>query len=143
MSRRPAIPAEIRREVAIESGHRCAVCGASGSLEFAHIIPWHRCKRHTPENLICLCANCHQRADSERWGEKTLRFYKENPAIRRYLAAELRDTADEEITLQVKLKVEDFRERDGLIVRFTLADAFKISPEGVQVIAVNGKLKTT
>jgi len=35
------------------------------------------------ENLICLCANCHQRADSEKWGEKALLEYKRLPWIKR------------------------------------------------------------
>ncbi|MBN1491551.1 MAG: HNH endonuclease, partial [Phycisphaerae bacterium] len=84
MAKRPAIPAEIQRQVLTEAGHRCAVCGESCPLERAHIIPWHKSKQHRAEDLICLCANCHQRADTEGWGEKTLRRWKENPwALRR------------------------------------------------------------
>ena len=83
MPNRPAIPAEIAREVLIESGHRCAVCGAGCPLERAHIIPWHKSKEHKAKDLICLCANCHQRADHEKWGEKTLREYKRRPWIHR------------------------------------------------------------
>jgi hypothetical protein len=83
MPKRPAIPAEIARQVLIESGHRCAVCGASCPLERAHIIPWHKSKEHKAKDLICLCANCHQRADLEKWGEKTLREYKRRPWVHR------------------------------------------------------------
>jgi formylglycine-generating enzyme required for sulfatase activity len=90
MSKRPAIPAEIARRILIESGHRCAVCGASCPLERAHIIPWHKSKEHKAEDLICLCANCHQRADHEKWGVKTFREYKRNPWIlRQYEKAEI------------------------------------------------------
>ncbi|NTV46381.1 MAG: hypothetical protein HGB11_07650 [Chlorobiales bacterium] len=85
MPNRPAISAEVQREVLIEAGHRCAVCGEPLPLERAHVIPWSRSHDHTAENLICLCANCHARADKENWGEKTLREYKANPWItRRY-----------------------------------------------------------
>jgi len=89
MSTRPAIPAEIEREILIESGHRCAVCGASIPLERAHIIPWHKSREHKAEDLICLCASCHERADKEDWGEKILREYKRRPwVIRQYEKAD-------------------------------------------------------
>ena len=80
---RPAIPREVARAVLIEAGHRCAVCGAPCPLERAHIVPWSRRKSHREEDLICLCANCHQRADIERCGENTLREYKVKPWVHR------------------------------------------------------------
>jgi hypothetical protein len=84
MSDRPAIPAEITREILLESGHRCAVCGTPCPLERAHIIPWHKSREHKAEDLICLCANCHERADKEKWGEKMLRRYKQKPWVLRH-----------------------------------------------------------
>jgi hypothetical protein len=83
MPNRPSIPAEIVRQILIESGHRCAVCGAGCPLERAHIVSWHKSKEHRVEDLICLCANCHERADQEKWGERTLREYKRRPWILR------------------------------------------------------------
>jgi len=83
MPSRPAIPAEVTREILLESGHRCAVCGTSCPLERAHIIPWHKSREHKAEDLICLCANCHERADKEKWGERTLRCYKKRPWVLR------------------------------------------------------------
>lgn len=83
MTNRPPIPESISRAILIESGHKCAVCGESTPLERAHIIPWSKSKKHTAENLICLCANCHGRADREKWGQKTLKEYKETPWILR------------------------------------------------------------
>ena len=83
MPNRPAIPAEIARQVLVESGHRCAVCGTVSPLELAHIIPWHKSKEHKAENLVCLCANCHRRAHKEKWGAKDLREYKQKPWIHR------------------------------------------------------------
>jgi len=67
----------------VESGHCCAVCGNPGPLELAHIRPWHQSREHKAEDLICLCANCHARADKDGWGEKTLREYKRNPWVSR------------------------------------------------------------
>ncbi|MCX6923466.1 MAG: NACHT domain-containing protein, partial [Verrucomicrobia bacterium] len=52
-------------------------------LERAHIVPWSQKRQHHAENLICLCANCHSRADHERWGPKTLRGYKRMPWVLR------------------------------------------------------------
>jgi formylglycine-generating enzyme required for sulfatase activity len=89
MPDRPSIPAEITRQILVESGHRCAVCGANCPLERAHIIPWHKSKEHKAEDLICLCASCHERADLEKWGEKTLREYKQRPwVVRQYKSDE-------------------------------------------------------
>ncbi|TEU15099.1 MAG: HNH endonuclease, partial [Anaerolineales bacterium] len=106
MSNRPSIPAEIKRKVFIESGHRCAVDGTPIPLERAHIIPWHKSREHKAEDLICLCANCHQRADLEKWGEKTLREYKRKPWIlRQYENAEImpEPTTKVELTIEMEL----------------------------------------
>ena len=80
-SSRPRIPADVEREVLTECGHRCAVCGESFSLERAHIIPWHKSHEHRVEDLICLCANCHQRSGG--WSQRTLRDYKQRPWVSR------------------------------------------------------------
>lgn len=79
MSKRSAIPIEIRREVLFEARQRCAVCCEPIPLEHAHIDPWSASQDHRAANLIALCANCHSRADKEKWGEKYLKRYKQNP----------------------------------------------------------------
>ena len=78
---RPAIPIEIKREVLFEARHHCAVCCTPLPLEYAHIIPWSKSQDHSLENLIALCANCHERADNEKWGVSYLQRYKEAPCI--------------------------------------------------------------
>ena len=78
---RPAIPIEIRREVLFEARHHCAVCCESLPLEYAHVIPWSKSQDHSVENLIALCANCHERADNEKWGVTYLQRYKKSPCI--------------------------------------------------------------
>ncbi|MCP4590000.1 MAG: hypothetical protein GY842_04600, partial [bacterium] len=74
---------EVSRQVREESGHKCAVCGESDPLEMAHIIPWAKSHDHQPGNLVCLCSNCHGRADKDpkKWGAKVLRWYKEHPWV--------------------------------------------------------------
>ena len=74
---RPAIPAEIRRSVLVEAGHRCAIPTCRyPDVDVHHIIPWETCKRHDFDNLIALCPNCHRRADAEEIDRKALRLYK-------------------------------------------------------------------
>jgi len=80
MSDRPPIPAEIRRRVLVEAGHRCAIPTCRYiDVDVHHIIPWETCKIHEYDNLIALCPNCHRRAHKK--GEidrKSLRLYKAN-----------------------------------------------------------------
>ena len=79
MSTRPAIPVDVQREVLFEARHRCAVCCEPTPLERAHIHPWSTSKDHSAANLIALCANCHTRADHERWGVDVFLRYKKKP----------------------------------------------------------------
>lgn len=74
---RPTIPADIRRAILVEAGHRCAIprCGST-ELDIHHIVPWETCKRHDYDNLIALCPNCHRRADNGEIDRKSLRLYK-------------------------------------------------------------------
>jgi len=74
---RPSIPAEVRRKVLVEAGHRCAIphC-ASTEIDVHHIIPWEICQEHSPDNLIALCPNCHRRADRGDIDRKSLMIYK-------------------------------------------------------------------
>jgi hypothetical protein len=83
MPNRPPIPARYTREILVESGYCCANCGTPSPLEKAHIIPWRKSKSHSPKDLICLCANCHTRADKEKWGTKSLRQLKRIPWVLR------------------------------------------------------------
>jgi hypothetical protein len=46
---------------------QCAICGKPASeipLEVAHIVPLHSGGTTSPENLTCLCPNCHRLFDS-------------------------------------------------------------------------------
>ncbi len=76
---RPAIPAEIRRQVLVEAGHRCAIptCRNSANIDLHHIVPWEKCKDHKADNLIALCPNCHRLAHDGTIDKKSLFKYKE------------------------------------------------------------------
>lgn len=74
---RPAIPTQIRRDVLVEAGHRCAIATCRyPDVDIHHIVPWETCKRHDFDNLIALCPNCHRRADAGEIDRKSLRIYK-------------------------------------------------------------------
>jgi SOS-response transcriptional repressor LexA len=137
MTNRPSIPADIVRKVLIESGHRCAVCGAPCPLERAHIIPWHKSQEHKVEDLICLCANCHQRADLEKWGEKTLREYKQTPWVMRsaYTESNIQLTTEVELTITAELK--DFDEKAQRWLQYALAGFLEISPNAIQITSIS------
>jgi HNH endonuclease len=76
---RSPIPAEIRRRVLVEAGHRCAIPTCRHiEVDVHHIVPWAQCQAHEYDNLIALCPNCHRRADREEIDRKSLRLYKFN-----------------------------------------------------------------
>lgn len=76
---RPAIPAEIRRRVLVEAGHRCAIPTCRHvDVDVHHIVDWVECKEHKYENLIALCPNCHRRAGKGEIDRKSQRLYKAN-----------------------------------------------------------------
>ena len=79
---RQAIPADAQRTIFVEAGHRCACCGIPFPLERAHIVPWRDSADHSAENLLCLCANCHQMADRD-WDKKTFYQDKRRPWVNR------------------------------------------------------------
>lgn len=79
---RPSIPAELKRSVLVEAGHRCAIptCRTT-TMELAHIEPWAKVQEHTFDNIIALCPNCHTRFDKGEIDRKSMRMYKENLAL--------------------------------------------------------------
>ena len=89
---RPPIPAELRRRVLIEVGHRCAIPTCRYiDVDVHHIEPWEQCRKHEYENLIALCPNCHRRATRGDIDRKSLRKYKANLrfAIEKYSQFEI------------------------------------------------------
>jgi hypothetical protein len=80
---RDIIPADVKRAVLVEAGHRCAIptCRAT-TTEIAHIVPWAETQDNSFENLIALCPNCHTRFDQKKeMDRKAVRMYKHNLGI--------------------------------------------------------------
>jgi hypothetical protein len=77
MTSRPAIPADLKRRILVEAGHRCGIprCEAT-QIDIHHIEPWEVCKKHEYENLIVLCPNCHRRVHKGEIDKKSLSLYK-------------------------------------------------------------------
>jgi len=76
---RPAIPAEMKRRVLMEAGHRCAIPTCrTVPVELAHIEPYSEVRGHAFENLIALCPTCHTRYDSGDIDRLSMKGYKAN-----------------------------------------------------------------
>lgn len=133
MRGRPAISREVTRAVLVEAGHRCAVCGVPCPLERAHIVPWSKRKTHKQEDLICLCSNCHQRADLEQWGEKTLREYKARPWVLRQNNVDNQGLRLTQIEMIIDMEMADFDQHAENMLRHALAGLLNISPQSVRI----------
>lgn len=143
MPNRPAIPIDVQRAVFIEAGHRCAVCGTPFPLERAHLVPWSRSKDHSAENLICLCANCHERADSD-WDIKTLAEYKKNPWVTRHPAGNPTVAETTSVEIKIDLDLREFDDTKKRLLRYALASFLEIHPDSVQVRRVKpGSVKVS
>jgi hypothetical protein len=80
---RDTVPAEVRRAVLVEAGHRCAIptCRAT-TTEIAHIVPWADTQDNSFGNLIALCPNCHTRFDQKKEIDRlAVKMYKHNLGI--------------------------------------------------------------
>ena len=72
------IPADIRRQVLLESGHACAIPACQfPATEFAHIEPYSKVKKHDACNIIALCPNHHHMYDVKKTiDKKSIKAYK-------------------------------------------------------------------
>lgn len=128
-ARRPAIPAELRRAVLVEAGHRCAVPTCRQyPVEIEHIDDWAKVREHRFENLIALCPTCHARKGDGpgQIDRKSLRQYKANLAVltsrygdleRRILEAYAEDPEGARTVMlhASSLLLVRYLQRDGLI----------------------------
>lgn len=82
MTSRPPIPAELERMVFVESGHRCAIPTCrQHPVQIHHIVDWAKSPEHRFENLIALCATCHDRVTRGQIDKKSVRQYKHNLGV--------------------------------------------------------------
>src|SRR5918996_1608702 len=87
---RPAIPEQLRREVLVEAGHRCAIPTCHQiPVEIVHIVPFSEVREHTFDNHIALCPTCHTRYDSHQIDRRSMHRYKANLSIINYRYGDL------------------------------------------------------
>lgn len=78
MSDRPKIPGKIKRELRQEAYFGCVKCGCP-IIEYHHIEPWSKVKKHEKNNLVVLCPVCHHEANTGAYDSDKIREYKKNP----------------------------------------------------------------
>src|SRR5271157_2823422 len=63
---RAAIPKRLEKRLYQEVGSRCPICQESDvtKLTVHHITPYAQLRKHLEANMICLCRNCHAKADA-------------------------------------------------------------------------------
>jgi hypothetical protein len=82
MSDRSAIPQQLKRDILVEAGHRCAIPTCHQiPVEITHIVPWEKVQEHGFDNLIALCPTCHTRYDRGEIDRKSMLQYKANLSI--------------------------------------------------------------
>src|ERR1039458_5996337 len=132
---RPEVPADIKRMLMVECGHRCACCGETTSLEKAHIVPWSKEKEHTFGNLVVLCAVCHQRSHDEAWDRLTLLEYKKRPWVARYRGQ--RDSSPRAfVELQLNLTLGQFGDGERKRVLAAVSAALDICPKDAVILSI-------
>lgn len=70
------IPSPIKRQLRQEAGFGCCKCG-SPILEFHHMVPWSKVKRHNLQDMMALCPTCHYSIDS--YSQENQRKFKKKP----------------------------------------------------------------
>lgn len=137
MSSRPAIPMEVQREILYQARHRCAVCCEATPLERAHITPWSKSKDHSEANLIALCANCHERADNEKWGEAYLKKYKQNPcALAAHAMPPMSAAQKAMVDFIISADPELMTEKERIIFASMSAAYARVQYKEIQIIGV-------
>lgn len=75
---RQRIPNDIKLRVLVEAGYRCAVptCRTILTLDLHHIIEVNKDGGNEPDNLICLCPNCHALYHRQKIPQEAIRMWK-------------------------------------------------------------------
>jgi hypothetical protein len=54
-------PVAVRRELLVESWHRCGICREVAPAQFHHMLDFAKVKHHDPRNMLHVCGTCHTR----------------------------------------------------------------------------------
>jgi len=69
-------PVDIRRTLAVESNHRCAICRHAYPLQYHHIIEWNEIKHFDPQHMLAACGSCHDLMSNGTIDRKAQYLYK-------------------------------------------------------------------
>jgi len=133
---------KIQEQVKRESGNRCAKCGGNKALHIAHIVPAQEGGQYTPDNLVCLCSDCHTQSHSEKWSAKQIGMFKEDPWAKRVAPeSEGRPGSTTRITLQIDLPEGSL---DQKRLQTLIATVVAIARDKVRIIELReGSMKAT
>lgn len=75
---RQHIPNDVKLRLLVEAGYRCAVptCRTILTLDLHHIIEVTEGGGNQPDNLICLCPNCHALYHRQKIPQEAIRMWK-------------------------------------------------------------------
>ncbi len=78
MSKRAAVPEDVRRAVLIEAGYRCAVptCRALLIVDLHHLVPVRDGGANVASNLLALCPTCHALHERGKIDPEAVRAWK-------------------------------------------------------------------
>jgi hypothetical protein len=73
------IPEEVKRQIRINSGFGCVICGM-GIIEYEHVEPeYNEAKTHDPSKMTLLCAGCHGNVTRGLWSKEKVKRAMANP----------------------------------------------------------------
>lgn len=138
MANKPMIPDEVKTEVLLESGFRCAIDGKPCSIGTVEFTPWHQANEYKAEDLICLCNECYEHAINDSWTEEVLREFKHRP----WIARQPEDTQDmtdptSDVRLTIEVQKDEFQQDEPRWLQYAIAAFLDILPRAVQIKKVN------
>lgn len=69
-------PVAIRRELLIESKHRCAICLDSAPIQYHHMLEFGKINHHDPQHMLAICGTCHDMCSTGKIDYKCQCEYK-------------------------------------------------------------------
>ncbi len=126
MKDRPPIPAQLKRDVLVEAGHRCAIPTCKTyPVDIHHIIPYETCQKHAFDNLIALCCTCHSRYHRyEDIDRKSLQIYKTNLGLLNHRYGEIERRVLQQFCDKPELEIIRLMGLSEIFVLFLLKDGF-------------------
>ena len=73
------IDSETKRIIRQKCGFGCVICGCA-IYQFEHVDPvFSEAKEHNPDNIVLLCATCHDSVTRGIWSKEKVKIAAKNP----------------------------------------------------------------